>query len=404
MKNNLVTVRILFTLIVLAWAVGMTLPVRAAEPAVTRYFSGLWDQPKQESQGIMLQIIDQEEDGRKKAVAYWFTYGDNLDTAWFMAIGHVEGSRVVMNLYTAEGVAFMEDDAPGNESVYAVGTLNLEFKNCNRGTADYDLIEDGSGEFEIKRLAGLYNSRCSGGISDDTPSDAKPVKLTVDLNPAREGISGKGKARFWERVDRSDFHITAEEIPNGIYEILICNPLESVGTLEVQAGEGSTQFRSPAAAGKELLSFDPRDCVIELHDGGGAVLSSGENVLTDDRHDGGPAHGKAEVSVPLDNTGVYDGATGSASYLEKNNSTEFEVEIKGVPEGDYPLRVAATLRGQITVAADEDDEDETLKGKLRFSDPQKEGRTLLDFDPRGQWVEVYDVDDTSIIFDVFFPD
>ncbi len=173
-------------------------------------FSGLWDQPKQESQGIVLQIIDQEEGGYKKAVAYWFTYGDNLDTAWYMAIGHVEGDQVLMNLYTAEGVAFMEDDAPGNDNVYAVGILNLSFKNCNFGMASYDFADDqGSGEFEIKRLAGLYNSRCSGGISDDTPSNAKPLMLDVNLGPAREGITGKGKAGFSAPTKRRRFRADA---------------------------------------------------------------------------------------------------------------------------------------------------------------------------------------------------
>ena len=90
MKYIQVNTRFFFSLIILSWAMLMTVPALADELVVTRYFSGLWDQPKQESQGIVLQIIDQEEDGKKKAVAYWFTYGDDLNTAWFMAIGHVQ--------------------------------------------------------------------------------------------------------------------------------------------------------------------------------------------------------------------------------------------------------------------------------------------------------------------------
>jgi len=401
--------RIVFTLFVLTWGVAVTIPVSAADLVVTRYFSGLWDQPKQESQGIMLQIIDQEEDGKKKAVAYWFTYGDNLHTAWYMGIGLVEGDQVVMKLYTAEGVEFMEEDAPGNEGVYSVGFLVLSFHNCNKGIASYDMVDKGVGEFEIKKLAGLYNSRCSGGISDDTPSNAKPIQMEVGLEPAREGITGKGKAKFWERVDRSDFHVSAEDIPDKVYDIMICDPLVMVGTLTVAGGEGQTQFRSPEAAGKELLSFDPRGCVIELHDSVGAVLTSGEDVLAekDKGNNGGGnggdnGNGKMEIEVDLDNTGVYLEAEGEASYLEKNNSIEFEVVIKGVPVGTYPLRVNSIFRGEIDVAMDPDDDDDKLKGKLRFSDPQKEERELLDFDPRDKWVEVYE--GGIIIFDVLFPE
>ena len=405
-------IRIVFTLFVLTWGIAVTIPASAADPVVTRYFSGLWDQPKQESQGIMLQVIDQEEDGKKKAIGYWFTYGDNLHTAWYMGIGLVEGDQVVMKLYTAEGVEFMEEDAPGNEGVYSVGSLVLSFHNCNKGIASYDMVDKGVGEFEIKKLAGLYNSRCSGGISDDTPSNAKPIQMEVGLEPAREGITGKGKAKFWERVDRSDFHVSAEDIPDNVYDIMICDPLVMVGTLTVAGGEGQTQIRSPEAAGKELLSFNPRDCVIELHDGGGAVLTSGEDVFAEKdkgNNGGGHGNGKMEIEVALDNTGEYPEAEGEASYLEKNNSIEFEVEIKGVPMGTYPLWIDDTDRGEIYVAPDDDDDDDKLKGKLRFSNPQKNDRELLDFDPRGMWIEVYDdgtviFDANARIFDVYFPE
>jgi len=405
MRNHQMIIRIVFTLFVLTWGFAVTIPASAADLVVTRYFSGLWDQPKQESQGIMLQIIDQEEDGKKKAVAYWFTYGDNLSTAWYMAVGVVEGDQVVMKLYTAEGVGFMEEDAFGDAHVYSVGSLVLSFHNCNKGMASYEIEDNGSGEFEIKRLAGLYNSRCSGGISDDTPSNAKPIMLDVDLGPARDGITGKGKAKFWERVDRSDFHVSAEDIPDNVYDIMICDPLVMVGTLTVAGGEGQTQFRSPEAAGKELLTFNPRYCVIEIHDGTGAVLTSGEAVLAEkDKGNSGGGHGngKMEIEIDLDNNGAYPEAEGEASYLEKNNSIEFEVEIKGVPAGTYPLWVESVLRGAINVAIDPDDDDDKLKGKLRFSDPQKEGRELLDFDPRGKWIEVNE--GGTIIFEILFPE
>ena len=75
-----------FAAAISAWA-AVPVPAAAGDLVVTRYFSGLWDQPKQESQGIVLNIIDREEDGKKKAVAYWFTYGEDQATAWHMGIG-----------------------------------------------------------------------------------------------------------------------------------------------------------------------------------------------------------------------------------------------------------------------------------------------------------------------------
>jgi hypothetical protein len=224
--------------------------------------------------------------------------------------------------------------------------------------------------------------------------------LDVNLEPARDGVTGKGKAIFWERSDRSDFHVSAEGLADSDYEIQVCE--EPVGTLTVSGGEGQTQFRSPEAPGKELLSFDPRSCLIELLDGEGAVLTSGADVLSEkDNGNNGHGNGKMEVAVDLENLGVFPGAEGDASYLEKNNSIEFEVDIKGVPAGTYPLWVGNELRGNIIVPTDSDDDDDTLKGKLRFSDPQKDQRELLDFDPRGMLIEVYD--GTEPIFEVFFP-
>jgi hypothetical protein len=383
----------LFFLATLGWAAAMSAPLLAADLVVTRYFSGLWDQPHQENQGIVLQIVDTDP-VVKKAVGYWFTYGDDLESAWFIGIGQVEGDQVLLDMYTVSGIGFMEDAMPDVNNVAPAGSMVLSFRNCNHGTASYNIGdgEQGSGEFEIRKLAGLYNSRCSGGISDDTPSHARPLQLEVELVPARDGVSGKGKAKFWERVDRSDFHVSAEDIPDGDYDIRVCDA--SVGMLTVAAGHGESQFRSPEADSKLLLTFDPRGCPVAVHDGEGAVLSSGDDMLAP-KTNPGHGHGMTDLSAALDNTGMIDGAEGEADYSIKMNSTEFEVGISNVPEGLYAVDVAGVEKGEIEVGP-------SGKGNLRFSDPQKEGRLALDFDPRGLLIEVRS--GVDVILEVFFPE
>ena len=384
-------IRIIFAFFMLTWGIAVTIPVSAADLVVTRYFSGLWDQPKQESQGIMLQIIDQEEDGKKKAVAYWFTYGDNLHTAWYMGIGLVEGDQVVMKLYTAEGVEFMEEDAPGNEGVYSVGSLVLSFHNCNKGIASYDIVDKGVDEFEIKKLAGLYNSRCSGGISDDTPSDARPVKLEVDLLPAREDITGSGDGTFWERTDRSDFKVHVKGMPqDGTYTLKTseCDPDDQIeDAFEVVDGSGNVQYRSPESDGKRLLTFNPRDCKIEVLDSSGVALTSGEARLAEKENGnsgGDHGNGMMDITIELDNVSAMPEAEATAEYRDKNNSEEFEVEVERVLAGHYTLYIDHQEKGIIEVF---DDANKT-KGKIRFSDPQREERELLDFDVLGALIEV----------------
>ena len=260
----------------------------ADKPLITSSFSGVWDQPEQESQGIILQIGEQGED-EKVGIAYWFTYGPDLQTSWYLGIGPVVGNEIAMVLYTASDIGFMADNLEGDENVVSVGTLNLEFKNCNHGVATYafgaveDVIE--AGEFPIKRISSIYRQRCSGGISDDTPSGGKPLQLEVRLNPAEEGGSGEGKAKFWQRTDRSDFKVEVEDVDDDDYTVRICADNEDPAVevmlfdMPVLAGEGELEFRSPEIENKLNLNFDPRGCKIELLDGALVVLTTGEDVL-----------------------------------------------------------------------------------------------------------------------------
>lgn len=390
-------------LLALAWAATACVTAQAADLVVTRYFSGLWDQFNQENQGVVLQIIDHEVE-TKRAVAYWFTYGDDLESAWFIGIGEVVGAEVVLELYTVTGVGFMEDAQPDIDNVSPVGSMVMSFRNCNHGTVAYELGggETESGEFEVRKLAGLYNSRCSGGISDDTPGHARPEQLEVALEPAREDITGQGKAKFWQRPDRSDFIVSAEDLPDAVYELVVCgNP---VGGVEILGGSGETHFRSPQTEGTENLFFDPRPCEIALHDGAGAALTSGEDRLAEKSpgngggHGGGGGNGMTDIEAGLESTGAVEGARGTATYRDKQNSTEFEVDVRDVPAGSYRLFVGGALAGEFEVAVEGDD----LKGKIRFSDPQKEDRLLLDFDPLGAWIEVLDGD--TVVLEVLFPE
>jgi hypothetical protein len=388
MKKSRVFGRLSSFLLVFAWLFSAA-PAIANDFVVTRYFSGIWDQPKQESQGIILQIIDQEEDGNPKAVAYWFTYGDDLDTSWYLAVGHVENEQVIMDLYTAYGVGFMEDESPDVQPVNATGTLVLTFKNCNHGTAAYELtIDEGEaeqGEFEIKRLAGLYNSRCSGGLSDNTPGHGKPLMLEVALEPVIEGSDAKGKARFWERADRSDLHVSVEHMmDDGLYGIRYCEA-DYPDALDVINGEGAAQFRSPQVENLLHLTKDPRDCTIEVYDGVGVVLTSGDDVLAEKEKGHGKDKDKQGTGVEIDMLNVSDAypeAEGELKYQVKPDSTEFEVEVEDAPPGSYAFIVAGMEEGQIEVTP-------SGKGKLKFSDPQEDDKLPLTFAP--PWDKIMEI-------------
>jgi len=378
----------------------MPLLAMAQDVVVTRNFTGGWDQTDHESQGISLQVIDQDS-GEKVAVAYWFTYGDDDKSAWFIGIGSVIGNRIEMILYEVSGVGFLEDNSSEDDPVVAVGTMEMEFSGCDDGVVTFatDLAGVGSGAFPISRLTDLFNTDCSGGVSDDTPSDVLASEQRISLVAAREGGLASGHANFEERADRTSFSVEVEDMVDGSYRIVVGGV--DRGELVVNLGIGETEFRSPVEAGKVLLTFDPRDELIEIHDAEGVVLTSGDVVFDpgDDGDDGDPIDfGMVEIDVDLTNTGVYPLASGDARLRPEADRTDFKVEIEDVPVGNYTLRIADQVVGTITAVLLEDG---AVEGELEFRNPVEPGKILLDFDPRGQQIDV--LDGSTVILETLFP-
>jgi hypothetical protein len=380
----------------------------AGKPLITSSFSGIWDQPEQESQGIILQIGEQDED-KKVGIAYWFTYGPDLKTSWYLGVGPVVGNEIKMILYTASDIGFMAENLnndQADEPVEPVGTLHLDFHNCNKGTATFEFDEvEGvidSGEFPIKRISSIYRQRCSGGISDDTPSGGKPLQLEVRLYPAEEGGSGEGKAKFWERTDRSDFKVEVEDVADGDYTVRICEDNENpevevqLFTMSVFEGEGELEFRSPEIDSKLNLNFDPRGCKIELLEGEDVLLTTGEDVLSE-KKTGKPDKDDdegMELEAEFTNTGVtgYESAGGEAEYEMEGDEREFSVKVKNAPAGFYTVEVAGTVKGQLEVI----DDDGEFEGRVKFTDPEKADTLELDFYPLGKIIEIRPVGDSQL--------
>lgn len=399
----------------------------ADDVIVTRHHTGLWDQPLHENQGINLQIVHQSS-GEKVGVAYWFTYGSDNRSAWFVGIGPVVGNRVEMILYEAQDVGFLQPNDPQGDPVTDVGTMVIEFSSCNEGEVSFStsVPEVGSGQFPVERLTDLHNTQCSGGVSDDTPQHVMLTEQRIGLSPARMGINGSGHADFEERPDRTEFSVEAEDLANGSYRIVV-GGLDR-GELVIAAGIGETEFRSPVEPGKILLTFDPRGLVVEIHDGQGAVLSSGDNVFTGggsggggctmncgggddgggdggggddgggDDGGGGIEFGIVDIEVDLTNTGTYPAASGDAKLEGRVDRAEFSVEIEDVPVGSYDLRVGGAVVGTIQAVLDPDN---TVRGELEFRDPVEPGKILLDFDPRGQQIDV--LEGGTVILETLFP-
>jgi hypothetical protein len=399
----------------------------SAELMVTRGFSGAWDQIDQESQGVNIQIIAQDDDSRV-ALAYWYTYGSDRKSAWYLGIGQIIEDHIDFDLYHSEDVGFLEDGKPGNDSVQSIGTMNISFQSCSRGvvTFDTDHPEVGNGSFNIERLTEIRNMHCSGGISDDTDTMGMFGEQRIELLSAREGITASGHAFYEIAPGRSHFEIETEDLPDGDYHLYV--GMHDRGEFTVSGGRGKLEFSSPMETGRRLLSFDPLGMQIRIHDGAGEVLSSFDGIFErgsqghygDHDHDfdcqsetgSGMGHGGShgmndcvedgeaiEIEIDLTNTGQLPGAQGEAEWEMTTSHIEFYVEIENIPAGNYPLVVGGAEVG-IIVAREM--RHSGVFGRIKFRDPQTYNGYHLDFDPRGQTIEV--MRQGNVILMVNFPE
>lgn len=197
-------------------------------------------------------------------------------------------------------------------------------------------------------------------------------------------------AELEQRSDRVEFKVEVEDVPTGAYTIRVGGTER--GTVNVVAVAGGTngelEYRNPVEPGKVLLDFDPRGALIEIVRNGTVVLSgtlpaqptgtpeSGGGGSDDD---GTPSTGTL-ITASLVSSGVDGDANGHVEYEYSSNERELEVEIEDVPDGSYVLTVGGTQRAVIGVVDE--------RGEVKFNNPPRAGRLLLDFDPRGQRVEI----------------
>ena len=403
---------------------------------VTRHFTGIWDQKDQQSQGLSLEVIEQGDNSRR-AVAYWYTYGGDRKTAWYLGIGDLVEDRIEFVLHDSTDVGFMQDAEPDDESVQSIGTMTVVFDDCDSGFVTYatDHEEVGSGSFDIRRVSSVMNTHCSGGISDDMHADLMFGVQRLELTPAREGIAGSGHARYEDYPGHMEFELETDELPDGEYHLYV--GMRDEGTFNVLEGRGGMEFASPKVTGKMMMTFDPRGKQVEIYDDQGVVLSSFENGFEENDygqhgngndHEGDGYHNYdcelghgmhggmnghmgggmpdcvndgeyIEIEVDLENTAVLLDAKGEAEWEMNSERVEFSVEIEDVPVGSYALRVGGIEVGTIETHEMHDGD---IYGRIMFRDPETHGRELLDFEPRGQRIEVLQGD--NVILEAEFPE
>ncbi|GAB4174476.1 MAG: hypothetical protein Kow0020_09990 [Wenzhouxiangellaceae bacterium] len=268
------------------------------------------------------------------------------------------------------------------------GKLLLDFEPRNQ------LIEIVAGSTVV-----LDSTTPAAGTVPGSGNGAPPFgNLEVEIDLQNTGVhpAGYAKAELEQRSNRVDFEVEVEDVPTGSYTLRVDGVERGqISVVNTASGpEGELEFRFPGEAGKELLDFDPRGALVEIVDAGTVVFASTFPATgTGGGGGGGGPTGDIEIVVGMINDGVYPSASAEAKFEQNTQRTEFSVEVEDVPDGSYALFVGGAAKGTITVTDGE--------GEIEFRDPPEAGKLPLDFDPRGQSVEVRE--GATVVFHVDFP-
>lgn len=105
--------------------------------------SGAWVNNETLGQGFLIDAYPNPQGGNHIFVA-WFTYGDDTFSGqrWLTAQGSFEGSIAEIGVFETTGGRFDDPQVP---STTKVGTMSIDFTDCNNAQLTYSLPSDGTG-------------------------------------------------------------------------------------------------------------------------------------------------------------------------------------------------------------------------------------------------------------------
>ena len=121
---------------------------------------GAWFDPATSGQGF---FIDSHPDpvGGHLIFVSWFTYGNNTASGqrWLTALGSFDGSVADLDVYETTGGSFDDPQAP---STTKVGTMSIDFTDCNNAQLNYSLPADpATGDIAITRVIAGAQALCA---------------------------------------------------------------------------------------------------------------------------------------------------------------------------------------------------------------------------------------------------
>ncbi len=292
--------------------------------------------------------------------------------------------NVVTKNSGTEGI--VEFESPINE-----GKILLDFDPRNKLI---EVLQGSTVLFSSEFIPSASTSTTTTPQSTGAPDYDNEVETKMIMNNTGVIVSARGEVELDQEPNEVEFEVEIEDLPLGNYSLFVDGIEKGIITVIFDDGgnEGEIEFRYPKETGKPLLDFDPRGKLIEVRQNGTTILEVEFTGTANNTPGTGnpvtngapPFANNIETKRFLINTGVIGSARGEVELEQELNEVEFEVEIENVPLGNYSLFVGGVDKGIITVYNDDDG----TEGEIEFSFPQEFNNPLLDFDPRGQLIEV----------------
>jgi hypothetical protein len=243
---------------------------------------------------------------------------------------------------------------------------------------------------------------------------AKPSVSRVNLPATPAAGAGHASARL--RIDeraRQHFSVEVEAVPAGSYDLFVDGA--AVGAITVTTTQGEIEFTNDDDPTELALTFDPVGKVVSVRVGATVWF---EGLFHPNLTGAGapPPEPVSRFEEMLTSTGLDPDATARARYrVDDQQRHKFSVELEKLPAGRYTLSVAGVVRGTIlaktTATGAVVGELEFATRKPRFAAREAESggggggadapagddhgddaidgtELLLNFDPRGQTIEI----------------
>jgi hypothetical protein len=117
--------------------------------------SSAWYDPARDGEGFMLEILP-----GNRAVMYWFTYDSEGEQDWYIAVGDVDGNRVLFpELLQISGGVFGPDFDPDAITETVVGSASFIWSGCDTGTMKWQMGTR-RGRMQLARLSTIMGIEC----------------------------------------------------------------------------------------------------------------------------------------------------------------------------------------------------------------------------------------------------